>query len=326
MPLVKIDRVRFATDQSMATITNTSGSAFRSALADLIQAIAVGIISGNPTIVAAAEAAVAAALSAQRIVLSRIVSSTGGTWTDLNAVDATLPVTLDVRNTALNRPITAAVSCVGWHIPSGNGSAVQFLTTSGTVPSQWMRSKASGVWGPWVQIVDTAVLEGVLTARSLVLSRVVASTGGTWTDLDAVDSTLAVTLDVRNTALNRPISAAVSCLGWHIPSGNGSAVQILTSASANPSQWMRSKASGVWSPWLRIVDQGVLDARVAGLPAELRLVQLEKCIHLESGVWVWDGPAAPAATHYLLPDDTGALVARSTPFPVPSASAPELTW
>ena len=53
---------------------------------------------------------------------------------------------------------------------------------------------------------------------------------------------------------------------------------------------------------------------------------LAKCVHLESGVWVWDGPNGTSATHYLFPDDTGALVARTTPFPVPSASAPELTW
>lgn len=53
---------------------------------------------------------------------------------------------------------------------------------------------------------------------------------------------------------------------------------------------------------------------------------LSKCVHLDAGIWVWDGPNGPLATHYLLPDDTGALIARATPFPVPSASSPELTW
>lgn len=53
---------------------------------------------------------------------------------------------------------------------------------------------------------------------------------------------------------------------------------------------------------------------------------LAKCVHLEAGQWVWDGPNAPAATHYLIPDENAALVARATPFPTPSATAPELIW
>jgi hypothetical protein len=62
MPLIKIERVRFATDGSMATITRTSTSEFRAALIELLQTIAAGIIAGDATVVAAAEAAVDAAL------------------------------------------------------------------------------------------------------------------------------------------------------------------------------------------------------------------------------------------------------------------------
>jgi len=51
----------------------------------------------------------------------------------------------------------------------------------------------------------------------------------------------------------------------------------------------------------------------------------QKCIHLENGVWVWDGPSGLGATHYLIPDDTGVLVARPTVWPVP-ASTPVLNW
>lgn len=64
MALVKIERVRFATDESMATITNTSGSKFRLALEALLQQVAAGVIANDPTIVEAAEAAVAAAVEA----------------------------------------------------------------------------------------------------------------------------------------------------------------------------------------------------------------------------------------------------------------------
>lgn len=62
---------------------------------------------------------------------------------------------------------------------------------------------------------------------------------------------------------------------------------------------------------------------------ELALSAIEvkpvKCIHREAGKWVWDGPGSPAATHYLLPDHTGALVARATVWPAPTAT-PVLNW
>ena len=53
--------------------------------------------------------------------------------------------------------------------------------------------------------------------------------------------------------------------------------------------------------------------------------QPKKCIHLEAGKWVWDGPNGPLATHFLLPDHDGSLVARSAAWPTP-ASTPELNW
>lgn len=56
------------------------------------------------------------------------------------------------------------------------------------------------------------------------------------------------------------------------------------------------------------------------------ILALSKCMHLDAGVWVWDGPNGALATHYILPDHTGALVARATPFPTPSASTPGLDW
>lgn len=163
-----------ASDQTMATVTRTANSEFREALEELIQAVAAGIIASDPTVIAAAVAAVDAALAAQPIVLSRVVSATGGTWTDLNAVNAVLPIALDVRSTALNRPISSAVSSMGWHIPSGNGSAVQVLTTSSTNPSQWMRSRAGGVWSAWVRIVDQTVLDARVSGLIAELSMMVA--------------------------------------------------------------------------------------------------------------------------------------------------------
>lgn len=69
MALIKIARVRFATDGSMASITNTPGSAFRGAVEALIQDVASGIIANDPTIVQAAENAVSAALAAEDVAI-----------------------------------------------------------------------------------------------------------------------------------------------------------------------------------------------------------------------------------------------------------------
>ncbi|KRD51972.1 sialate O-acetylesterase [Microbacterium sp. Root280D1] len=56
MTLVKLPRVQFATDESMATITKKTGSAFRAALEDLLAAVAAGVIADHPAIIAALEA------------------------------------------------------------------------------------------------------------------------------------------------------------------------------------------------------------------------------------------------------------------------------
>lgn len=53
---------------------------------------------------------------------------------------------------------------------------------------------------------------------------------------------------------------------------------------------------------------------------------LSKCLHFESGVAVYDGPNGSLATHYVFFDHLGVPIIRPTPFPVPSASAPEFTW
>lgn len=67
----------------------------------------------------------------------------------------------------------------------------------------------------------------------------------------------------------------------------------------------------------------VVDAAAAAVSAQL---VLKKCVHLEAGEWVWDGPDGDDATHYLIPDHNGEIVARETPFPVPSATPLTLNW
>lgn len=74
-------------------------------------------------------------------------------------------------------------------------------------------------------------------------------------------------------------------------------------------------------------DPAIRAAVIAAIDEQLAAGEYvpRKCIHLESGVWVWDGPDGIAATHYLIPDDAGVLVARPTVWPVPGAT-PVLNW
>lgn len=67
-------------------------------------------------------------------------------------------------------------------------------------------------------------------------------------------------------------------------------------------------------------------AAAAAANALAAILGAAKCVHFEAGVLIYDGPNGPLATHYLIPDDTGIPIARSTLFPVPSASSPELIW
>lgn len=62
MALIYWGQVEAASDPTMAAVTRRASSAFRAALTELIQDIAAGIIAGDPTIIAAAEQAVADAL------------------------------------------------------------------------------------------------------------------------------------------------------------------------------------------------------------------------------------------------------------------------
>lgn len=166
--------------------------------------------------------------------------------------------------------------------------------------------------------------------------------GGRLSDLGVLVSSTATVKDLNllppasgwvralSTALNRPpVLSAYSVLHLAYSATNAAQIAITVGASVEPAMFFRACRSDVWDAWVKLTTPtdlaGALDARVAGLVAELDLVTLVKCVHLEAGVWVWDGPDAPAATHYLLPDDTGALVARPTPFPTPLAT-PALDW
>lgn len=74
-------------------------------------------------------------------------------------------------------------------------------------------------------------------------------------------------------------------------------------------------------------NPAIIAAAEAAVAAALANAEIRprKCVHVEAGKWVWDGPDGLAATHYVLPDDTGALVVRPTVWPVPGAT-PEFTW
>ena len=71
--------VSAASDVTMATIINTQGTQTRAAIEALIQDVAAAIIADDPTIIAAAEAAVADALENQ-LALSMCVHRESGAW------------------------------------------------------------------------------------------------------------------------------------------------------------------------------------------------------------------------------------------------------
>lgn len=74
-------------------------------------------------------------------------------------------------------------------------------------------------------------------------------------------------------------------------------------------------------------DPTIIAAAEAAVEAALATtLALSKCLHIEAGRWVYDGPNGPLATRYIIPNHDGRLVIRQYPFPTPSASAPELTW
>lgn len=83
--------------------------------------------------------------------------------------------------------------------------------------------------------------------------------------------------------------------------------------------------SGVEAPDVPLVVNRALnaiDADVESLSQRFGPALPDKCVRREAGAWVW---VRAGATHYLIPDHTGALVVRPTPYPIPDA-APSLTW
>lgn len=69
MALIYWGEVNAAGDITMASIVNQQGTQTRSAIMALIQNVAASIISSNPTVIAAAEAAVANAMAAKRLMV-----------------------------------------------------------------------------------------------------------------------------------------------------------------------------------------------------------------------------------------------------------------
>lgn len=74
-------------------------------------------------------------------------------------------------------------------------------------------------------------------------------------------------------------------------------------------------------------SQTVIDAAEAAVDNAVAGRQLApvKCVYLDGGKWVWDDPPRTLSTHYVIPDDTGALVVRPTVWPTPGVT-PVLDW
>lgn len=99
----------------------------------------------------------------------------------------------------------------------------------------------------------------------------------------------------------------------------------MTVVLSNPSSQFRAALEDLIEAVLSDNPAVIAAAEAAVNDALASILSLSKCVHLEAGKWVWDGPLGAAATHYVFPDHDGRLVVRSTPFPTPLAT-PALNW
>lgn len=164
MALVKIAQVRFATDSSMATITRTTGTQFRTALEDLIGQIGAGIIAQNPNVIAAAEAAI------QSIVSGYFANTANaGLYTFPNASEPA-PSVMQVKFQINPAQITPAVASFN-NVPTTSGDGVISVRSPNTAPGTWGNSidstaqqPTSGTEGVYA-VVNVGTADGVSRVR-----------------------------------------------------------------------------------------------------------------------------------------------------------------
>ncbi len=160
MALIYWGEVDAASDTTMAFTVNTPGTSTRDAIIDLIEPIAADIIAGNPTVIAAAEAAVANALEpALQTTGGGRLSNFGAVASDLNALPAMSGWYRSTSAAANIPPVSGAsfnVLYLAFTATNGVQIAVQGSGTSSE--SMWFRSKRSSVWGPWEKLLSTTDL------------------------------------------------------------------------------------------------------------------------------------------------------------------------
>lgn len=114
-----------ASDQTMAAVTRRAGSEFRAALTELIQNVAAGIIANDPTIIEAAEAAVAQALADAHVVTTKTVTQSTIDFRDANG----MPV-LTVENVAGRPRLKGSMAPDAEYIP---GDTIEVVDRNGMV-------------------------------------------------------------------------------------------------------------------------------------------------------------------------------------------------
>jgi len=163
------------------------------------------------------------------------------------------------------------------------------------------------------------------------------------TDLNTLTGTQHVGtygLSTASTYPNGPAGPLPSTAVLEVKRGAGNAVvHEITAGSTKLWREAVDTAAGTWSVWAQVQSKADADATNAAQDTRLNLVEAKntaqdgrldlveakqsvKCVRLESGAWVWD---TAAATHFVIPDHTGALVVRATAQPVPAAT-PALNW
>lgn len=221
---------------------------------------------------------------------------------DLNTLQSSGRYWFNVTNAA-NQPIAATGSLdVLW----GSTTGVQVYTTRETVPRIYYRHY-SGSWGTWKESISGTAVKPITLADTDTIDTLIGSfyrvsTGATATTLGLPSALPGFLTVLHHTTVRVQV--------WE------------TVTTTDPARWVRVMNANVWGSWYRTDGLKALVDAKAYTDAKVGPIQPIKAVKLEAGQWVWD---LANATHYLLPDHTGALIARPTPFPVPDAT-PSLTW
>lgn len=274
MALILIGSVNAATDATMATITNRPSSLFRGALEDLIAAVASAIIAANPTLIAAAEAALSDAMDDWGIYVTEAMPEylfafhdAGGKLTDLRvrASDGHFP--------------DDVVRSIGLRLSGTSAGA----TASAGFALLWARlavAKADALPCPLVFAGSSTTANNGVSAPLGYVNQFVAAAQEKWPNGGVESET-----QTSNSATFVPVTGP-GVHGYNAGEGGATALNYLTDseseaiAALNPAMIMHMVGSNDFKQQrsLATYKQNILD-RIAYLDARMAMPCLHVLVH-----------------------------------------------